>query len=374
MAQPLQPSPIPSEDAIRKILVDRIDALHQSVGIVVAIVSAQGRRVVASGKLEKGDPRPLDGDTIFEIGSLTKVFTSLLLAAMVHHGEVSLDDPISKYLPSTVKVPHRNGRSITLIDLSTHTSGLPRLPTNMAPKDPANPYADYSVAQLYEFLSGYQLTRDIGLEYEYSNLGGGLLGHALALRAGMDYEELVKSRICTPLGMSSTAITLTPAMKARFATGHNADLTSAENWDLPTLAGAGALRSSANDILKFLSANLGQTKSPLAPAMASMLAVRRPTNIPTMQIALGWRVTTRDGREIAWHNGLTGGYRSYMGYDGNAGVGVVVLSNASPVVGMYFGVGISIDDIGEHLLDPGVPLRQPPPHKLSVVQPKIFNG
>ncbi|HEY0757744.1 MAG TPA: serine hydrolase domain-containing protein [Acidisarcina sp.] len=363
MTQPLRPFPIPSDDAIRSILVDRIDTKHQSLGIVAGIVWDQGRRVVAYGQLEEGDDRTLDGDTIFEIGSLTKVFTCLLLADMVHHGEVSLGDPLSNYLPSEVKVPQRNGRLITLVDLATHTSGLPRLPTNLAPKNLANPYADYSVDQLYEFLSGYQLTRDIGSEYEYSNLGGGLLGHALARRAGMEYEELVKSRICTPLYMSSTAVSLTPAMKARLAAGHNARLAPVENWDLLTLAGAGALRSSANDMLKFLSANLSLTRSPLAPALASMLAVRRATNIPAMQIALGWRVTTGVDRETVWHNGLTGGYRSYMGFDGKAGMGVLVLSNASPVAGMFVGGNVSIDDIGQHLLDGGVPLQQPPQHK-----------
>src|SRR5205085_8424519 len=111
--------------------------------------------------------------TIFEIGSATKVFTSLLLADMVQRGQVALDDPVAKYLPPTVKMPERHGRSITLVDLATHTSGLPRLPTNMTPKNQANPYADYSVEQLYQFLSNYQLTRDVGSQYEYSNLGGG---------------------------------------------------------------------------------------------------------------------------------------------------------------------------------------------------------
>src|SRR5215470_2283012 len=195
-------SPVPSDDEIRKILVDRIDVRHQSVGIVVGVISPEGRRIVAYGQLEKGDPRPLNGDTLFEIGSTTKVFTSLLLADMVQRGEVKLDDPVSKYLPPDVKVPERNGRAITLVDLATHTSGLPRMPSNFAPKDPGNPYADYTLDQLYRFLSSYQLTRDIGSQYAYSNMGAALLGNALARGAGTDYEALVRSRICDPLGMS----------------------------------------------------------------------------------------------------------------------------------------------------------------------------
>ena len=127
-----------------------------------------------------------DKNTVFEIGSITKVFTSLLLADMVKRSELALDNLVSKYLPSDVKMPERNGRVITLEDLSRHRSGLPRLPSNLdAEADPKNPYANYSVKKLYNFLSGYELPRDIGAQFEYSNLGGGLLGNVLALRAGV---------------------------------------------------------------------------------------------------------------------------------------------------------------------------------------------
>ncbi|MGC1520781.1 MAG: serine hydrolase, partial [Steroidobacteraceae bacterium] len=163
---------------------------------MVGVIDAKGRRIVAYGSLEKADKRPLDGDTVFEIGSITKVFTSLLLADMVQRGEVKLDDPIAKYLPASAKVPERNGHSITLVDLATHTSALPRMPANFRPKDPANPYADYTDEQLYAFLSSYELIRDVGAKYEYSNLGFGLLGQGLAHRAGTDYETLVETRIC----------------------------------------------------------------------------------------------------------------------------------------------------------------------------------
>lgn len=367
-AKESSPMPAVSSDSdIQQILVDRIDKQHQSVGIVVGLIGPDGRRVIAYGHLEKNDPRPLNGDTVFEIGSATKVFTSLLLADMVHRGEVSLDDPVSKYLPPNVKMPERGGKSITLVDLATHTSGLPRLPSNLTPKDPANPYADYSVDQLYQFLSGYTLTRDIGSKYEYSNLGGGLLGHALARRAGVDYETLVRTRICDVLGMKDTRITLTPEMKTRLAVGHNQSLDSVPNWDLPTLAGAGALRSTANDMLTFLAANLGYVKSPLAPAMADMLKVRRPTGQPGLEIALGWHILTADGKEIIWHNGGTGGYRSFIGFDPKAGIGVVALSNTSTPVG--------VDDIGRHLLDANAPLAQPPKTHTEVsIDPKLFDS
>jgi serine-type D-Ala-D-Ala carboxypeptidase/endopeptidase len=354
---------VPSDDEIRKILIERIDIRHQSVGIVAGIINADGRRVITQGHLDGGDPRPLNDDTVFEIGSMTKVFTSLLLADMARRGEVSLDDPVVRYLPSTVRMPEKNGRSITLVDLATHTSGLPRLPENMTPRNINNPYADYTVEQLYQFLSNYSLKRDIGAHFEYSNLGGGLLGHVLARRADTNYEALVRSRICDPLGMKDTRITFTPEIKARLAVGHNAELKPVENWDLPTLAGAGALRSTVNDLLTFLAANMGITRSPLAPAMAAMLKVRRLA-ASSDKIALGWIISTKDGKEIIWHNGGTGGYFSWMGYDTRGGVGVVVLSNAA----------WPVDDIGRHLLDTGFPLAKPPLEHTEVkVDTRLFD-
>ena len=181
-----------SNDQIREILVKRVDQQKQTVGIVVGVIEPDGRRVVAygnlaNGKLANADPGTLDGDTIFEIGSVTKVFTSLLLADMVNRKEVTLDDPAAKYLSENVKMPERSGKSITLLDLSTHSSGLPPNPGNLK-LNPRNPFAaDYSVNDLYQFLSGYTLPRDPGSEFEYSNLGAGLLGHVLPCRAGTNY-------------------------------------------------------------------------------------------------------------------------------------------------------------------------------------------
>lgn len=344
---------MPPDEKILEILARRIDTMHRSVGIVVGTIDAVGRRVVAHGHLDKRGSRPLDGETIFEIGSITKVFTSLLLADMAQQGQVSLDDPVVKYLPSGVKAPERGGRQITLVDLATHTSGLPRLPTNLTYRSRSNPYADYREDGLYEFLSSYRSTRDIGTRYEYSNLGGGLLGLALALRAGMDYGKLVQQRICDPLGMNGTRSQLTAEMKRRLAVGHGALLRPAANWShRPATAGAGELLSDANDMLTFLAANLGYMESPLASAMATMLSIRRRTGTAGREVALGWHILTKKGREVVWHNGGTGGYRSFIGFDGEARTGVVVLSNASTHEG--------VDDIGRHLLDPTFPLIRNP--------------
>ena len=367
-AQTPPDSPLPPDAEIRNILATRVGAENQGIGIVVGVIEPKGRRVIAYGSLAKDDKRPLNGDTIFEIGSMTKVFTSLILMDMAQKGEVAVTDPISKYLPASVKVPERNGKKITLQDLATQSSGLPRMPDNFKPKDELNPYADYTPEKLYEFLSGYTLTRDIGAQFEYSNLGVGLLGQVLSLRAGMDYESLVKARVLGPLEMKSTSITLTPEMKARLAVGHGANLNAVPNWDIAVLAGAGGLRSSANDMLTFLAANLGYIKTPLAAAMEAELSIRRPAGGPDMQIAYNWLIQTKDGKSIVWHNGGTGGYRTYMGFDPKSRTGVVVLSNLASAAGP--------DDIGRHLLDASYPLQQveaPKEHKEVTVDTKTFD-
>lgn len=352
---------IPSDTAIRRILADRIYREDLGIGIVIGVIDATGRRVVAFGGLAKNDSRRLDGETVFEIGSITKEITSLVLTDMARRGEVAVTDPVSKFLPAGVRVPERNGRRITLADLSLHSSGLPRMPGNFSPKDNTNPYADYTVQQLYDFLSGYQLTRDVGAQYEYSNLGAGLLGHVLSLRAGMGFEELVRARVLDPLGMSNTHIRLTPEMQARLAVGHKETprtpenpfgLTPVPNWDLPTLSGAGALRSTANDMLTFLAAYLGYAQTPLAGAMADQLATRRPSDQVDFEVGYGWRVQRKHGSTIVWHGGATGGYRCYIGFDPEARAGVIVLSNVlMPLV----------DDIGPHLLNPKYPLAKGSP-------------
>jgi CubicO group peptidase (beta-lactamase class C family) len=334
-----------TSDDLRGILVNRVDQ-KKAVGIIVAAIDAHGRNTVSYGTVARDRSDAPDGNTVFEIGSITKVFTSLLLADMAERGEVRLDEPVADLLPKTVKVPSHNGRQITLLDLSTQSSGLPRLPTNAHPADFMNPYADYTPAKLYEFLSGYKLTRDPGEKYEYSNLGAGLLGHALALKAGMSYEELLRKRIFDPLGMHDTSITLTADQKKRLAPGYNAALNPAANWDFDALAGCGALRSTANDMLTFLSANLELTDTPLKAAMRRMRSIRKPTGMPDLDIAMAWHIFTKFGGEIVWHNGGTFGYRSFIGFDPAAKKGVVVLCNTF----------MDNDDVGLHALDSRYPV------------------
>ena len=343
------PAALPSDEEIRAYLADRIDVQHKSVGMVVGILTPSGQHVISYGKDDQEDPRPLGGDTVFEIGSITKIFTALLLADMVHRGEVALTDPVARYLPAGLKVPERNGRSITMADLATQTSGLPFLPSDIPLDDLAKAtevVAKYDLAHLCSFLSGYELTRDIGSKWEYSNTGFSLLGLALANRAGMDYETLVRARITGPLRMKNTAVTMTGEMKSRRAVGHDGDLRPAPEVNMPAFVPASSLKSTANDLLTFLAAFTGRRKSPLAPAMRSMLNTRRPG--PGFQQALGWWVVplTPGDEGIVFHGGQTPGFSSAIAYDPKSGRGVVVLSNDTQDDG-----GLSW-----HLLRPNFPL------------------
>lgn len=354
-----------SDAAIRQVLARRVDVDKQAAGMVVGVIDAKGRRVIAHGVYDAADPRPVDGQTLFEIGSVTKAFTGLLLADMVRRGEVRLDEPVVKLLPAGSVAPERNGKAITLIDLATHTSGLPRLADNMPMADPLNPYADYGPDLLDAFLRRYTLTRDVGATYEYSNLGAGLLGWALAQRAGGDYEALLRKRVLAPLGMSSTAIKLSPPLAARFSPGHTADLAITPHWNLPTLAGAGGLRSSADDLLKLLAAELGYADTPLKAAMADQLVPRRPVG-GDVEVALGWHVVKTPEGEIVSHGGGTMGFLTFVGFDRTTGLGVVVLSNASGAMG--------VEDLGLHLLT-GAPMKTAPKiRQATTLPPAALDG
>jgi D-alanyl-D-alanine-carboxypeptidase/D-alanyl-D-alanine-endopeptidase len=347
---------------LTRIVHERVDS-KRSTGIVAGMVFADGStRIVAYG--DAGHGKRLVAGSVFEIASITKTFTATLLAVMVQRGEVHLSDHVASLLPKRVSVPSHRGRQITLEDLATQTSGLPREPTNVQPKDPANPYAGYTVAQLYEFLDHYKLTRAPGARFEYSNLGVGLLGHALALRAGKTYEDLLRERILLPLGMTSTAVTVTADMASRFTAGHDASGSVVKHWNMPTLAGAGGLRSSIGDMLRYARANLGGD-GPLRRAMAFARAPRRMVG-PVTTIGLNWFIDRSGRREIVEHSGATAGFRSFIGLDEARRTAVVLLSNEGRE---------DVDDIGFHMLDGTVPLAQAPtPHKAITLATQVLDG
>jgi serine-type D-Ala-D-Ala carboxypeptidase/endopeptidase len=338
----------PSDDAIHAILQERVGKDRENTGIVAVVSDSAGSRLFAYGAPGTPDNRKLDGDTVFEIASITKVLTALILTDMVERGEVAMTDPVAKYLPAAVKVPEYQGKPITLLDLATYTSGLPNEPDNLAPKDRRNPYADYTVDRLYAFLSGYTLKYRPGSHYEYANLGFGLLGQALARRAGKSYEALLVERVCDPLGLRSTRITLTPDMRSRLAQGHNRRLQPTPLLDFAALAGAGAVRSTANDLTVFLEACLGRRRTPLQPALRRMLETRRPTGLPGHEMGLGWFISTDHGDEIAWKSGLIPGFTTFIGFSTISHRGSIALSNA---------VSHDAVPLGFHLINPDFRLK-----------------
>jgi CubicO group peptidase (beta-lactamase class C family) len=250
---------------------------------------------------------------------------------------------VRKYLPSGVNVAQRDGRVITLEHLATHTSGLPRLPANLLPQiaeSPGNPYAKYTVEQLCEAIGSASLATTPGTHYAYSNFGFGLLGHVLALRANMSYEDLIVKKICEPLGMHETRITIAPGDRVRFAQGHTAAGKPASPWDLGTVAGGGGLRSTVGDMLRFLSAQLEPRRTPLTAALEMTHVPRHDIDGPRQQIALGWHRKTTSG--VFWHNGETGGYHSFIALQKDSKIGVVILSNTASG---------AVDELGWKLID-----------------------
>ncbi|WP_161981500.1 serine hydrolase [Aurantiacibacter suaedae] len=316
---------IPATDVLTPLLARRI-AARPGAGFVLGISENGARRIVTAGP--EGSPE-FDGDTVFEIGSITKVFTALLLADMTLKGEVALDDPVETYLPAGARMPRgASGTEITLRHLSLQTSGLPRLPDNMPYGDPADPYADYTEAMLLDFLANFELPREVGAHYEYSNLGVGLLGYALARAAGTDYVNLVRERILDPLGMDDTAIALNADMQAHFAVPHDEYLRAAKPWNMSVLVGAGGLRSTASDMLTFAEAAMDPA-SPIGEAMALTLSERTDQITTDYQTALGWFILPAPGGEVLNHSGGTGGFRSHLAVQPAARRAVVSLTNAA---------------------------------------------
>lgn len=287
----------------------------------------EGERYYKYGTFSKEDTRAVDENTLFEIGSITKTFTGILLADMHLKGEVNKDDPLEKYLPKGVKVPEYDGTKITLMSLSVQNSGLPRMPINFVPKDAQNPFAHHTWENIYEVLNQYKLTRKPGEKFGYSNLGVGLLGHALVLKTGKSFEELVTERILGHLEMNDTKIILSDEYLKRTAIPLNYGLTPAKLWDFQILGAAGAMKSTAMDMIKYLKANMGITESPLVEAMALSQKDLIETGRPGDRIGFNWFTTEAKGTKIIWHNGGTGGFRSFAGFSKEKGVGVVVWTN-----------------------------------------------
>ncbi len=296
-------------------------------GMTVGIVKDGKPHAFGYGLVsDKGKTIP-DGQTIYEIGSVSKTFTGLLLADAVQHQSIRLDQPVQELLPDGVAMPQKGEKPITLQDLSTHVSGLPRLPGNLeaAAEDP---YANYTTKDLYEFLDGCTLTRAPGEASEYSNLAVGLLGTVLAARAESTYEEILRHSISEPLGMNDTVTKLSADQQARLAAPYVAVHTPAVNWGFDALVGAGGIYSTVDDMMKFASAFLDPPQSDLGAAIELTWKIhQKPLKEGDFAMGLGWHVA-HDG-QTRWHNGQTAGYHSMVLINRSLNLAVVVLSNTA---------------------------------------------
>ncbi len=297
----------------------------ETPGIVLGMLEADGTRRVLTYGSSGPDARPLGPLSVFEIGSISKVFTGTLLAEMVARNEVALDDPVSTHLPPEVTVPSRNGREITLLDLATHTSGLPRLPDDFPSWSPdgEDPFAEYTVENLYAFLSSHELRRDPGGEVEYSNLGAGLLGHVLSRAARTPLPSLLHERVMEPLGMRMTGYALDGDIGAWMTKGHRdgsvvSFITASEAFE-----GSVGLRSNVEDLLTFLEANIGQAPIELEKAMETAREVH------VLGRSLAWQSFAPTGRPILLHGGSTRGFSTSIAFDPETRQGIVVLTNST---------------------------------------------
>jgi CubicO group peptidase (beta-lactamase class C family) len=330
-------APGASEDVIEAMLADRL-AGRDHAGIVVGIIDADGLKLISKGRVGEGAAAVPGADTIFEVGGITDPFVGLLLSDMVHRGEVALSDPVAKYLPE-IAVPMRGGKAITLEDLAMHRSGLPRAPANL-PRGSDNPYAEYTRQMLADFLQSYELPRDIGERYEPSPLGTGLLGEALATKAGQPIDQLLETRVIGPLGLPSTTARGDGLDRARLATGYSPGGKPLPPARFRVLAAAGALRSTANDLMKFLTLN-SKPSGPLAAAMADTHSAHGKAGAVHDNLGLGWRMRGKGDQQVLWSGGRSGGFYAFIGFEPATGRGVVVLHNQA----------VTMDDVGFAVLD-----------------------
>lgn len=332
-AQPEQPIAAALRERVR----------HEGVGLVAAVANDGQVRFAAAGRRSLDSEATPDADTLFEYGSLTKTFTALLLAEMVVRGELKLDDAVDTVLPAESKLRDSTGAPITWADLATHRSGLPRLPSNMKAPQGADPY-DYGRAELLEFLAGWKPLRPRGAAFEYSNLGFGLLGEALGLRAGRSYEEHLRQRVLQPLGLDEMRMNLRAAVVPGLAMGHDSQRRPVPNWRFDAMAGAGALVGSARSLARYAQAALGEFAHPLAEAFKLAMTPRYEA---PQAIALGWLIGPLRGQRVFNHDGATAGYSTSLFIDPARRRAAFVLANA--LVGVH--------DLALHALEPDAPPR-----------------
>jgi CubicO group peptidase (beta-lactamase class C family) len=298
-----------------------------TVGLIIGILENGKVSTYSYGETIKKNGKLPNSDNFFELGSITKTFTATLLAYYVNQGKVKLTDPVTKFLPDSVaENPELKG--ITLLNLSNHTSGLARIPDNLISHatDPLDPYKDYTKTLLYQYLKSCKLESKPGEKYAYSNLAVGLLGSILERVGKETFQQMVREIICRPLGMYSTDQYLNPLLTPRFVQVYNTAGLPTEPWDFDVLAACGALRSTLNDMMLYAKANLHPGTDELSKAIE---LTHKTTFNKDVKIGLAWHIITVDGIDYYFHNGGTNGSSSFLAFNNEKNIAVVILSNAA---------------------------------------------
>jgi CubicO group peptidase (beta-lactamase class C family) len=311
----------------------------KTVGLSIGLLKNGQTFFYNYGEVKNGTGQLPSATSLYEIGSITKTFTGILLAKAVVEKKVKLSDPINKYLPKNAALLRFGSTTATIMHLANHTSGLPPLPDNFTGTDLINPYKDYDNAKLLAYLTKAKLTREPGKQFEYCNLGVGLLGYILEKVYNKPYEQLVMAHITAAIGANNTMQQLKKTDAALFVQGYNESITPSSQWDFKALAAAGALRSNTTDMLKYAAANCdaGYDTKKLATLKNAIALSHQPTFTDGgQQICLNWFIQNWNGNNILFHGGQTGAYKSFLSINPKTKNAVIILANTA----------VSNDEIG----------------------------
>lgn len=323
---PVPESELSNEDPLKQAIMDSAASVmrYYPDNVQLSITVVEDDTAFFMGILRKNDrlKEISNQDKVFEIGSVSKVFTGIILAHLVQQTDLSLESTLSG-----LGIPTNTDYSISMEQLATHTSGLPRVPGNMmwsAFFNRDNPYKNYDDEKLRTYLEEVMVPeKRPGTEYAYSNTGSGVLGYALEQHSGKDYQTLLSEVITTSLNMANTT-TLRSEISEKLVEGRNVNGGPAENWDMNALMGAGGILSSPEDMRRFARAQWDTTRKDIQLSQNP----RHPVS-SGMQIGLGWHIIYREDGAWLWHNGGTGGYRSTIYVDEQRKKAVIILSNLS---------------------------------------------
>ena len=306
-----------------------------SLGLVVGVVKNGKTFFRGYGTINKEKQIPPDSLSVFELASTSKLFTTSTLQLLVDERQVKLEDKIQTFLKDKVKISS-SGQNTTILHLATHLSGFPSLPNSFIAKmtDERNPYKDLVTQDIYNYLRTCEDKQAEG-NYDYSNFGMGLLGHLLEIKSRTKYEKLVSQKLLDPLQMKNTFVTVDSTNKNSIVQGYDENGNEAPIWTDNVLTGAGSFLSNASDMVKFIKANLRENETTISKSLIQ--THKRQLNGET---GLGWILPSNADKllgntDIVWHNGMAGGYASYLAVDKTNGFGIIVLSNKAVDVSAF---------------------------------------